>query len=77
MYFKFVVANDDDVEDVRRAVDAYRKAGINCPVYLMPLGGRSEEYYLNKDRIVEIAMQEGWRYTPRLHVEVFGNAWGT
>jgi len=43
----------------------------------MPLGGRSEEYYLNKDRIVEIAMQKGWRYTPRLHVEVFGNAWGT
>ena len=77
LYLKFVVANLDDVEEVGRAVEQYRGAGVQCPVYLMPLGGRSEEYYLNKDRIVEIAMQKGWRYTPRLHVEVFGNAWGT
>lgn len=77
MYFKFVVADLSDVDEVHSAVQEYKNAGIICPVYLMPLGGRSEEYYLNKDRVVQIAMDQGWRYSPRLHVEVFGNAWGT
>jgi 7-carboxy-7-deazaguanine synthase len=43
----------------------------------MPLGGRSEEYKLNTKNVAELAMARGWRYTPRLHVDIFGNAWGT
>ena len=47
IYFKFVVADRDDVDEVTRAVQLYRDAGVECPVYLMPMGGRSEEYSLN------------------------------
>ena len=77
MYFKFVVADKQDVDEVTKAVDEYRKEGIECPVYVMPLGGRSEEYKLNTRRVAGLAMERGWRYTPRLHVDIFGNAWGT
>ena len=77
MYFKFVVADSVDVDEVTRAVQEYRRAGIDVPVYIMPLGGRSEEYQLNTRRVAELAMERGWRYTPRLHVDIFGNAWGT
>jgi organic radical activating enzyme len=77
IYFKFVVADEVDVDEVARAVDEYRKTGINCPVYVMPVGGRSEVYKLNIRRVAELAMERGWRYTPRLHVDIFGNAWGT
>jgi len=77
MYFKFVVADEQDVDEVTKAVDEYRKEGIDCPVYVMPLGGRSEEYKLNTRRVAGLAMERGWRYTPRLHVDIFGNAWGT
>jgi len=77
MYFKFVVADEQDVDEVTKAVDEYRKEGIECPVYVMPLGGRSEEYKLNTRRVAGLAMERGWRYTPRLHVDIFGNAWGT
>jgi len=77
MYFKFVVADEYDVDEVSKAVDAFRKEGIDCPVYVMPLGGRSEEYKLNTRGVAELAMERGWRYTPRLHVDIFGNAWGT
>ena len=76
-YLKFVVADQDDVDEVGRAVDAYRSAGIDCPVYLMPLGGRSEEYNLNLQDIANLCMERGWRFTPRLHISLFGNAWGT
>ena len=77
MYLKFVVANENDINEAGRAVEAYKKAGVECPVYCMPLGGRSEEYNLNVKEVAEVCMQRGWRFTPRLHISLFGNAWGT
>ena len=77
LYFKFVVADAIDVDEVSRAVVEYRKAGIEVPVYVMPLGGHSDEYQTNTKQVAELAMERGWRYTPRLHVDIFGNAWGT
>ena len=77
LYLKFVFADRTDIDEAGRAVDEYRQAGIECPVYLMPLGGRSEEYNLNVKEVAEICMEKGWRFTPRLHISLFGNAWGT
>ena len=77
IYLKFVVATNDDFDEVTRAVKEYRNAGVECPVYLMPLGGRSEEYNLNVKDVAEACMERGWRFTPRLHISLFGNAWGT
>ena len=77
MYFKFVVSDSTDVDDADRAVKEYRAKGIECPVYLMPLGGRSEEYNLTIKDVAELCMEKGWRFTPRLHISLFGNAWGT
>lgn len=77
LYLKFVVADSNDVDEVTRAVDTYRQAGVGCPVYTMPLGGRYDEYKENAKRVATLAMERGWRYTPRLHVDIFGNAWGT
>ena len=77
IYFKFVVATQSDFDEVTRAVQQYRNSGVECPVYLMPLGGRSEEYTLNVKEVAEACMQRGWRFTPRLHISLFGNAWGT
>jgi 7-carboxy-7-deazaguanine synthase len=77
MYLKFVVETAADVDEVQEAVRLYRLAGVECPVYLMPLGGRSEEYEMNEQSVAEIAMKQGWRFSPRLHIALFGNAWGT
>ena len=77
IYFKFVVATQSDFDEVTRAVQQYRNAGVECPVYLMPLGGRSEEYTLDVKEVAEACMERGWRFTPRLHISLFGNAWGT
>jgi 7-carboxy-7-deazaguanine synthase len=77
LYLKFVVADSMDVDEVADAVQAYRDADVNCAVYCMPLGGRSEEYTLNVQQVAELCMERGWRFTPRLHISLFGNAWGT
>jgi 7-carboxy-7-deazaguanine synthase len=77
LYLKFVVADSMDVDEVADAVQAYRDADVDCAVYCMPLGGRSEEYTLNVQQVAELCMERGWRFTPRLHISLFGNAWGT
>ena len=38
LYLKFVVADRTDIDEAGRAVEEYRSAGVDCPVYLMPLG---------------------------------------
>ena len=77
VYFKFVVANKDDFAEVDRVVNTYGEAGVRIPVYLMPLGGRSEEYNLNVAEVANECLERGWRFSPRLHISLFGNAWGT
>ena len=77
VYLKFVVADAVDVKEVGEAVEAFQEAGLTCPVYLMPVGGRSEGYDLTVKQVAELAMERGWRFTPRLHITLFGNAWGT
>lgn len=77
LYLKFVVSDRTDVEEVDRAVAEYRSHGIDCPVYLMPMGGRSEGYDITVQEVANICMQKGYRFTPRLHISLFGNAWGT
>jgi 7-carboxy-7-deazaguanine synthase len=77
MYLKFVVADETDIEDVKRAVDQYIEGSVNVPVYVMPVGGCKEEYGANKINVAELALEKGWRYSPRLQVDLFGNSWGT
>lgn len=77
MYLKFVVADETDVDEVHRATREFRSVGLSCPVYIMPLGGRSEEYVLNEATVANLAMKQGWRFSPRLHIQLFGNAWST
>jgi len=38
-YLKFVVATEEDLKDAERAVEEYRTAGFEGPVYIMPVGG--------------------------------------
>lgn len=76
-YLKFVVATRQDVEDAKRAVDEFREAGFGGPVYLMPVGGIPQVYNLNTQQVATLAMERGWRYSPRLQVDIWRNEWGT
>jgi len=76
-YLKFVVATEQDVADAERAVRAYRVAGFGGPVYLMPVGGVPQVYNLNTQQVAKLALDRGWRYSPRLQVDIWRNAWGT
>lgn len=77
VYLKFVVANSHDVEYAEQAVAEYRAAGFVGPVYLMAVGGTSQLYDFNAKTVAELALKKGYRYSPRMQVDLWKNAWGT
>jgi len=76
-YLKFVVATEQDIADAECAVGAYRAAGFQGHIYLMPVGGVESVYTLNAKNVALAAMKRGWRYSDRLQLPLFSNAWGT
>jgi len=75
-YLKFVVETAEHVEEAVRAVDAFRAGGFAGVVYLMPQGGVVDPYDTNKLNIANICVKHGFNYSPRLHVDLWGNGWG-
>ena len=75
-YLKFVVSTTEDLLEVQQAVDEYRNAGFLGQVYVMPEGGTTDHYDQNKLEIANSALKMGFLYSPRLHVDLWGNGWG-
>lgn len=76
-YFKFVVSSEEDIQDAHRAVNEYRNAGIDIPVYLMPVGGTNAVYDLNERAVADFCRDNGYRFSPRIQVPLYKNAWST
>ena len=78
LYLKFVVKDEHDVEEVHEAVREYDHARVNIDgVYLMPEGGTDYELKQNDSNVAQLALKYGYKYSPRLHINLFGNKWGT
>ena len=75
-YLKFVVEKPQDFDEVQDAVAAYRQAGFMGSVFVMPVGGTTVGYDANKFNVAEEALKSGYNYSPRLHVDIWGNGWG-
>ena len=77
-YFKFVVSGEENLKEIEEVRGIYYdQAGINLPVYLMPVGGCFEEYKQVAPKVAKVCMDNGYLYSPRLHLDLFKNEWGT
>jgi organic radical activating enzyme len=77
LYFKFVVQDEQDLDEVNRARDMYSSSGVNADIFLMPMGATREGQIKTAAQVADMAMKHGFKYSPRLHVDLFGNKWGT
>ena len=78
LYNKFVVRDIDDFTEVDTFVNEYKDAGVLLDaVYCMPEGATLEQQTLTAKGVAEACMKTGYKYSPRLHIDLFGNAWGT
>ena len=75
-YLKFVVETTEHFAEVERAVKEFRDGGFTGVVYVMPQGGVVTPYAQNRVRVADWACSKGYYYSPRLHVDLWGNGWG-
>jgi organic radical activating enzyme len=74
---KFVCnGTDRNWDEVQRATDLYRDAGINWDVWVMPVGADREMQESHQARIAEQAVERGYSVAIRTHTLVFGNIIG-
>jgi organic radical activating enzyme len=76
VYLKFVVDSEAHFEEVDQAVSEYREAGFKGKVFVMPQGGVAVPYEKNRVNVANWALERGYNYSPRLHVDLWGNGWG-
>ena len=76
-YLKFVIATEQDFKDAECAIGAFRAEGFQGHIYLMPVGGVESVYAMNNRNVALLAMKHGLRYSDRLQIPLFRNAWGT
>jgi 7-carboxy-7-deazaguanine synthase len=78
---KFVVTGADDMPEIQDVVERAREAAettvSNDDVLLMPEGMTREALDARRNTVAELAMEYGYRYTPRLHVDLWNDAPGT
>ena len=75
-YLKFVVETEEHFAEVEKAVKEYRAAGFTGVVFVMPQGGVVTPYAANRVKVADWALSKGYNYSPRLHVDLWGNGWG-
>jgi organic radical activating enzyme len=76
VYLKFVVETEEHFAEVERAVKEFRAGGFRGVVYVMPQGGVVTPYAANRVKVADWACSRGYYYSPRLHVDLWGNGWG-
>ena len=83
MIFKFVVADENDVneiKDILTRVYEYTpdisEEDIRRLVYIMPCGETEEKLQKSRLLCVETCKENGWNYTDRLQIIIYGDKRG-
>ncbi len=74
---KFVVAREEDEQEIREDFLSHLGFVNNEDVLVMPLGSNEDKMKEHLDLAAKMAIRNGWRFSPRIQIEVFGDVAGT
>jgi 7-carboxy-7-deazaguanine synthase len=74
---KFVVSQAEDVDEIEALLGELGREIPRAQVLLMPEGVTVEALRARAGWLGELCKQRGYRFAPRLHVELYGNKRGT
>ena len=74
VWWKFVVRNENDVKEV---LSFLQRFNISIDkVYLMPEGATRESVRERQTQVAELCLHFGLKYSPRLHIDLWGGKRG-
>ena len=74
-YLKFVIGKDF-LNDARQEINQIISSIPKCNVYLMPLGDTADQINKNCEDVINMAIENGFKYCDRLHIRVWDNKRG-
>lgn len=77
---KFVISSPDDLTEVEEIIESIECNGLSIPranILLMPEGIDRETLAARTAMLIPICKAKGYRFSPRLQIEWFGNKRGT
>lgn len=76
LQLKFVVASPRDADDIKsHFVDRLRDISAD-DIFVMPMATTAEAMHRNGFFAMQMAIENNWHYSPRLHIDMFGNREG-
>lgn len=73
---KFVVSAQNDEFEIKERYANALKLISPTDVLIMPMGYTSDEITQSNKAALTMCLRNNWRYTPRLHIDLFGNKEG-
>lgn len=74
-YLKFVISKEDIV-NAQEEIKTILKCIPKVDVYLMPMGDSVESLNRNSESIIQLAIQNGYLYSDRLHIRIWDDKRG-
>ncbi len=74
---KFVITREEDMDEIRRDFLEPLSFVNQDDVILMPVGGTPELLRKSSDLTARLAIQYGFRFSPRLQIDLWGDTAGT
>ena len=74
---KFVVASEQDIDEIDALLAGLNRQFPPSKVLLMPQGINEEALRDRANWLIELCKRRGFRYCSRLHIHLFGNTRGT
>lgn len=71
---KFVIQNDKDLEEILEFQNKWSIPDNN--MYIMPEGRTEKELKTKSQWVVEVCKEKGFKYCPRVHIEIYGDKRG-
>lgn len=73
---KFVISQATDEQEITNEYAEVLKMLKPDDIVIMPMGKTQSEIAESNKAALPMAIKNGWRYTPRLHIDLFGNKEG-
>ncbi len=76
LQFKFVVTKSEDAKEISSDFLQKLNGWSKNDIFIMPLGATKDELKLFTPVALEMAISNGWRFSPRMHIELFNESIG-
>lgn len=76
LQFKFVVGRQEDEHEIKQDYLEKLKNWKTEDIMLMPLGASMKQLDQTQHMVLQMAIINGWRFSPRMHIELFGTKIG-